>query len=345
MKEERLNSIEEMGEFGLIEHLTKDTENTQKSTIKGVGDDAAVIGTGEHFQVVTTDMLVEGIHFDLMYTPLKHLGYKAIVVNVSDIYAMNAVPRQVTVSIAISGKFSVEALEQFYEGVNLACKQYNVDLVGGDTSSSITGMTISVMAMGTAAKNEVVYRSGAKLNNLICVTGDLGAAYMGLQVLEREKKLFKEDQSIQPKLEDYEYIVGRFLRPDVPLKVLTKLRELGIIPTSMIDVSDGLSSELLHICRQSDCGVVIYQDKIPVTTDVANVSAEFEMEPLIPALNGGEDYEMLFTVPLSDHDKVAGIEGVSIIGNITEHKGTAILMTNEGNGIALQAQGWQAFYR
>src|SRR6056297_3273697 len=230
-EKKRLTPISDIGEFGLIDHLNEKVKINNKETVQGIGDDAAIMQFGNNQAVVTTDMLIEGIHFDLMYTPLKHLGYKAIVVNVSDIYAMNAVPRQVTVSIAISGKFSVEALEQFYEGVNLACKQYNVDLVGGDTSSSITGMTISVMAMGTAAKNEVVYRSGAKLNNLICVTGDLGAAYMGLQVLEREKKLFKEDQSIQPKLEDYEYIVGRFLRPDVPLKVLTKLRELGIIPT------------------------------------------------------------------------------------------------------------------
>lgn len=345
MKEDRIKSIEEMGEFGLIEHLTRDTEKFQDSTIKGIGDDAAAIGFGDLCQVVTTDMLVEGIHFDLVYTPLKHLGYKAVVVNLSDVYAMNAVPRQITFSVAISGKFSVEALELLYEGVHLACKQYGVDLVGGDTSSSLTGMVISVTAMGTASRKEIVYRSGAQMNNLVCVTGDLGAAYMGLQVLEREKKVFEEDRSVQPRLDEYEYIVGRFLRPEIPVEVLLKLRELQVFPTSMIDISDGLSSELLHICRQSDCGVAIYQEKIPITEQVAKAAAEFQLEPLIPALNGGEDYEMLFTVPLADHDKVASIPGVSIIGNITEHKGTAILVTNDGSGIALQAQGWQAFIK
>lgn len=343
MKEERLRSIEEMGEFGLIEHLTKDAGNIQDTTLKGIGDDAAVIDHGKICEVVTTDMLVEGIHFDLMYTPLKHLGYKSVVVNLSDVYAMNAVPRQVTVSVAISGKFSVEALEQFYEGVYAACGQYGVDLVGGDTTASLTGMMISVTALGTAAKKEIIYRDGAKVNNLICVTGDLGAAYMGLQVLEREKKVFEEDSSIQPKLGDYEYVVGRFLKPDVRVETLLKLRELDVRPTSMIDVSDGLSSELLHICKQSDCGVVIYQDKLPVTMEVNLAAAEFQIEPLIPALNGGEDYEILFTIPLSAHDKVKSIPGVSIIGNITEHKGKAIMMTEDGNAISLQAQGWQAY--
>jgi thiamine-monophosphate kinase len=343
MKEERLRSIEELGEFGLIEHLTKNTESYQDSTLKGIGDDAAVIDFGSECQVVTTDLLVEGIHFDLMYTPLKHLGYKSVIVNISDVYAMNAVPKQITVSLAISGKFSVEALEQFYEGVNLACKQYGVDLIGGDTSASMTGLMISVTAMGTAPKKEIVYRNGAKLNNLICVTGDLGAAYMGLQILEREKKMFQDDSDIQPELEKYEYMVGRFLKPDCKIDVLLKLRELEILPTSMIDISDGLSSELLHICKQSECGVVVYEDQIPISEEVRETVREFEMEPLIPAFNGGEDYELLFTVPLSDHDKVKGIPGVSIIGNITEHKGTAIMMTPEGNAVTLQAQGWQAY--
>lgn len=332
-----------MGEFGLIGHLTGDVRPAQESTLMGIGDDAAVITFGDLCQVVTTDLLVEGIHFDLMYSPLKHLGYKSIVVNISDVYAMNAVPRQVTVSVAISGKFSVEALEEFYAGVKLACKQYGVDLVGGDTSASMTGMMISVTAMGTARKQEVVYRSGARENNLICVTGDLGAAYMGLQVLEREKKVFQEDQSIQPKLGDYEYIVGRFLKPEVRVDTLLKLREQDVQPTAMIDISDGLSSELLHICERSECGVVIYQDKIPVSMEVNLAAAEFQLEPLIPALNGGEDYELLFTVPLSAHDKVKSIPGVHIIGNITDHKGTAIMMTEEGNAIKLKAQGWGAF--
>ncbi|MDA3822729.1 MAG: thiamine-phosphate kinase [Bacteroidales bacterium] len=343
MKEERLRSIEELGEFGLIEHLTKNIKSYQSSTLKGVGDDAAVIDFGSECQVVTTDLLVEGIHFDLMYTPLKHLGYKAVIVNISDVYAMNAVPKQITVSLAISGKFSVEALEQFYEGVNQACKQYGVDLIGGDTSASMTGLMISVTAMGTAAKKEIVYRSGARLNNLLCVTGDLGAAYMGLQILEREKKMFQEDPDIQPELEKYEYMVGRFLKPDCRVDVLLKLRELEVLPTSMIDISDGLSSELLHICKQSECGVVVYQDQLPISSEVEETAIEFQMEPLIPVFNGGEDYELLFTVPLSDHDKVKSIPGVSIIGNITEHKGTAIMMTPEGNAITLQAQGWQAY--
>lgn len=343
MKKERLRSIEELGEFALIEHLTKDIRKYQDSTLKGVGDDAAVIDFGEQCQVVTTDMLVEGIHFDLMYTPLKHLGYKSVIVNISDVYAMNAVPRQVTVSVALSGKFSVEALEQFYEGVNLACSQYGVDLVGGDTSASMTGLMISVTALGTAVKREIVYRSGAKVNNLVCVTGDLGAAYMGLQVLEREKKIFQEDSEMQPKLGDYEYIVGRFLKPDVRVEALLKLRELDVQPTAMIDISDGLSSELFHICKQSDCGVVIYQDQLPISMEVSLAAAEFQLEPLIPVLNGGEDYELLFTIPLSAHDKVKSIPGVSIIGNITEHKGTAIMMTPEGNAVTLKAQGWQAY--
>lgn len=342
MAKERLRSISELGEFALIDHLTKGIKYRQESTLKGVGDDAAVIDFGDVCQVVTTDLLVEGIHFDLMYSPLKHLGYKSVIVNISDVYAMNAVPRQVTVSVAVSGKFSVEALEEFYEGVNEACALYGVDLVGGDTSASMTGLMISVTALGTARRQEVVYRSGAKVNNLVCVTGDLGAAYMGLQVLEREKKMFQEEQ-VQPKLGDYEYIVGRFLKPEVRVDTLLKLRELDVQPTAMIDISDGLSSELLHICKQSDCGVVIYQEKLPVRMEVTLAAEEFHLEPLIPALNGGEDYELLFTVPLSAHDRIVSIPGVSIIGNITEHKGTAIMMTGEGNAISLKAQGWQAY--
>lgn len=338
-----MRSIEELGEFGLIAHLTKDLEKRQESTLKAVGDDAAVIDFGNECQVVTTDMLVEGIHFDLMYTPLKHLGYKSVIVNISDVYAMNAVPRQITVSVAISGKFSVEAMEQFYDGVKLACQQYGVDLVGGDTSASLTGLMISVTALGTAPKKEIVYRSGAKVNNLVCVTGDLGAAYMGLQVLEREKKVFEEDSKTQPMLGDYEYVVGRFLKPDVRVETLLKLRELEVLPTAMIDISDGLSSELMHICKESDCGVVIYQDKLPISMEVQLAAAEFRLEPLIPVLNGGEDYELLFTIPLSAHDRVKSIKGISIIGNITEHKGTAIMMTEEGQAITLQAQGWQAY--
>lgn len=343
MTKKVIRTIDELGEFGLIDHLTKDIRKHQESTIKGIGDDAAVIDSGSDNQVVTTDLLMEGVHFDLMYTPLKHLGYKAIMVNLSDVYAMNAVPKQVTVSVAISGKFSVEAMEEFYAGVQLACDKYKVDLVGGDTSASLTGLCISVTAIGTALSKEIVYRSGAQNNNLICVTGDLGAAFMGLKVLEREKKLFEEEDGVQPELGGYDYIVGRFLKPEPRVDVLLALREKGIVPTSMIDISDGLSSELLHICKQSDCGCVIYHDKIPISEETGTVAEEFHMEPIIAALNGGEDYELLFTVPLSAHDRVKEIEGVSIIGNITDHKGAAIMMLEEGNAVPLQAQGWNSY--
>jgi len=340
MDKKSLRSIEELGEFALIDHLTDDLKTRVESTVKGVGDDAAVIDLGNEYQVLTTDMLVEGVHFDLMYTPLKHLGYKAVVVNLSDVYAMNAVPKQITFSIAISGKFSVEALEQLYDGAKLACEQYGVDLVGGDTSASITGLLISVTAIGTVPKKEIAYRSGAKNNHLLCVTGDLGAAYMGLQIMEREKKMFEEDNSVQPDLTNYEYVVGRFLKPESPIEVLLKLREAGITPSSMIDISDGLSSEILHLCKASDCGAVIYSDKIPVLQETADAAEEFQLEPLIPALNGGEDYEILFTVPIAAFDKVNEMEGLSVIGNITEHKGKAIMMTPEGNSVELQAQGF-----
>lgn len=343
MSNQPLRSIEDLGEFGLIDHLTKDIRTIQESTLKGIGDDAAVISTGKECQVVTSDLLMEGIHFDLMYTPMKHLGYKAVIVNLSDVYAMNAVPRQILVSLAISGKFSVEALEEFYEGVKLACEQYRVDLVGGDTSASVTGLAISVTAMGAAFGDELVYRSGAKNNDLVCVTGDLGAAYMGLKVLEREKQVFQEDQSIQPSLEGYEYVVGRFLKPEARVDVLLQLREKGILPTSMIDISDGLSSEILHICKESDCGCAIYHDRLPVSAETTETAKEFELDPLIPALNGGEDYELLFTVPLSAHDMIKEIPGVRIIGNITDQKGKAIMMTHDGNAVTLRAQGWQAY--
>jgi thiamine-monophosphate kinase len=343
MEQKGLRSIEELGEFGLIDHLTKKFKPVHESTLMAVGDDAAVIDCGRECQVVTTDLLIEGIHFDLVYTPLKHLGYKAVVVNLSDVYAMNAVPKQIVVSMAVSGKFSVEALEALYDGVKLACQQYNVDLVGGDTSASVTGLTLSVTALGTAPKDELVYRSGAKNNNLVCVTGDLGAAFMGLKVLEREKRLFQEHQDVQPSLQGYEYLVGRFLKPEARVDVLLKLREKGILPTSMIDISDGLSSEILHICKQSRCGCAIYQDKIPITDATREAAEEFQMEPLIAALNGGEDYELLFTVPLSSFDQVKEVPGVNIIGNITDQKGKAILMTNDGNAITLQAQGWEAY--
>jgi len=340
MTSKKIRTIEEMGEFGLIDHLTSGFTNKQESTHLGVGDDAAVIDHGNYVQVVTTDLLLEGVHFDLVYTPLKHLGYKAVVVNLSDVYAMNAAPRQITVSIGISGKFSVEALDEFYEGVKLACERFNVDLVGGDTSGSMTGLTISVSAIGTALKEELTLRSSAQNNQLICVTGDLGAAYMGLKILEREKQLHADDHGFQPELSAYDYILERYLKPEPRVDILLALKEAGIVPGAMIDISDGLASELLHICKASECGCQVYDERIPLAEETKEAAGEFEMEPLVAALHGGEDYELLFTVPLSDFDKVSAIEGVSIIGNITDRKGSPLLVGNDGNAILLQAQGW-----
>lgn len=342
MSTKKIRTIEEMGEFGLIDHLTKGFNKSQESTWKAMGDDAAVIDHGSYVQVITTDLLLEGVHFDLVYTPLKHLGYKAVVVNLSDVYAMNAAPRQITVSIGVSGKFSVEALDSFYEGVKLACERFNVDLVGGDTSGSMTGLVISVSAIGTALKKELSLRSAAKNNQLICVTGDLGAAYMGLKILEREKQLHAEDPDFQPKLSGYDYILERYLKPEPRVEVLLALKEAGIVPGAMIDISDGLASELLHICKASECGCQVYDERIPIADETSEAAAEFQLEPMVAALHGGEDYELLFTVPLSDHDKVSAIEGLSVIGNITDQKGTALLVGNDGNAIQLQAQGWGA---
>jgi thiamine-monophosphate kinase len=343
MSEKKIRTIEELGEFGLIDHLTSGVKTQQESTHTGIGDDAAVIDHGTYCQVVTTDLLLEGVHFDLVYTPLKHLGYKAVAVNLSDVYAMNAAPRQITISLGISGKFSVEALEEFYEGVKLACDRFKVDLVGGDTSSSVTGLVISVTAMGTVLKDELALRSGAKENHLICVSGDLGAAYMGLKVLEREKQLHAADPEIQPELKGYDYILERFLKPEPRVDILMALKEAGITPGSMIDISDGLSSELLHICKSSGVGCQVYDERIPVANETKEVSEEFQMEPLVAALHGGEDYELLFTVPLSDFDKVSAIDGVSVIGNITGHEDRALLVGNDGTAIPLQAQGWNAY--
>ena len=340
MASQKIRTIEEMGEFGLIEHLTSGFKSGQESTHLGIGDDAAVIDHGPYLQVVTTDMLLEGVHFDLVYTPLKHLGYKAVVVNLSDVYAMNAAPRQITVSLGVSGKFSVEALEEFYQGIHLACERYHVDLVGGDTSGSMTGLVISVTAIGTVLKKELTLRSTAVNNQLICVTGDLGAAYMGLKILEREKKLHAEDPGFQPKLTGYDYILERYLKPEPRVDVLLALKEQGITPGAMIDISDGLSSELLHLCKASACGCQVYDDRIPIADETREAAGEFQMEPLVAALHGGEDFELLFTVPLSDFDKVSAIEGVHVIGNITDRKGEALLVGNDGNAIRLQAQGW-----
>jgi thiamine-monophosphate kinase len=343
MSTKKIRTIEDLGEFGLIDHLTRSFTKRQDSTWKAVGDDAAVIDHGSYLQVLTTDMLLEGVHFDLVYTPMKHLGYKAVVVNLSDVYAMNAAPRQLTVSIGVSGKFSVEALDEFYEGVRLACERYNVDLVGGDTSGSMTGLVISVTAMGTALKEELTLRSSAKNNQLICVTGDLGAAFMGLKILEREKQLHAADPDFQPALSGYDYILERYLKPEPRVEILLALKEGGIVPGAMIDISDGLSSELLHICKASECGCQVYDERIPIADETREAASEFQLEPMVAALHGGEDYELLFTVSLSAHDKVAALEGVSVIGNITGKKGSALLVGNDGSAIQLQAQGWNAF--
>jgi thiamine-monophosphate kinase len=338
-KKRKLTRLAELGEFKLIDHLTRDFILRNKDSIKGVGDDAAVIRCGRERIVLTTDLLMEGMHFNLVYTPLKHLGYKAVVVNLSDIYAMNASPSQITVSVAVSSKFSVQAMEEFYSGVKMACEKYSVDLVGGDTSSSLTGMMISITALGFATDRKLVFRNGAKLNDLICVSGDLGAAYAGLQILERERKIFESDHMIQPELEGYDYILERQLKPEARKDIIEKLAEIDILPTSMIDISDGLSSDQLHICEQSNAGCRIYQERIPIAIEAENAANELNIEPLICALNGGEDYELLFTVPISETDKITGMPGISVIGHITgPDKGSKLI--TRGGEVSLKAQGW-----
>ncbi|MDA3952738.1 MAG: thiamine-phosphate kinase [Bacteroidales bacterium] len=339
-KKQKLTEISEIGEFGLIEHITKDIKINHKNTIKGVGDDAAVIDHGDIYSVVTTDLLVEGIHFNLIYTPLKHLGYKAVVVNLSDVYAMNATPKHITVSIAISKKFAIEHVEQIYEGINLACEQYNVDLVGGDTSSSLTGLAISVTAIGEAKKEDITYRSTANKNDIVCVTGNLGGAYMGLQLLEREKEIFKTNPDFNPSLEGNDYILQRQLKPEARRDVIEILKELDLKPTSMIDISDGLSSETLHICNKSNVGCKIFQDKIPIDLNTEKMAEEFNIDPLVAALNGGEDYELLFTIDITDLEKIKNHTMIHPIGHITDIEHGAVLITTSGQSIALQAQGW-----
>lgn len=334
--------ISKLGEFGLINRLTEKIELTNESSVYGVGDDAAVLSYPEKQVLVTTDLLMEGIHFDLVYTPLKHLGYKSAVVNFSDIYAMNGTPKQITVSVALSKRFSVEDIEEFYDGLRLACKQYNVDIVGGDTSSSLTGFAISITCVGEADKDKIVYRNGAKDTDLICVSGDLGGAYMGLQLLEREKAVFKGEQEVQPDFTGKEYILERQLKPEARKDIIEKLAEAGIVPTSMIDISDGLSSELLHICKQSDTGCRVYEEHIPIDYQTAVMAEEFNMNLTTCALNGGEDYELLFTVPLSLHDKIVEIEGIKPIGHITKKEMGCALISRDGQEFELKAQGWNA---
>ena len=343
MDNDTRTELERLGEFGLIDKLTENFEMHHKSTIKGVGDDAAVIDCGDKYNVVSTDMLVEGVHFDLSYVPLKHLGYKAVVVNLSDIYAMNAEATQITVSIAVSNRFSLEALEELYSGIKTACDLYNVDLVGGDTTSSNSGLIISITAIGEVDKDKIVYRSGGKENDLLVVSGNLGGAFMGLQVLEREKMVFKENPEIQPDLAGVDYILERQLKPEARKDIIHFLNDLGIVPTSMIDISDGLVSEAMHLCRNSDLGCSIYDEKLPIDHETHRVAREFELDPSTCALNGGEDYELLFSVDQSQFEKIKGNEFMTIIGHYTDKGSGMNVIERSGSVVPMQAQGWNHF--
>lgn len=342
-KNNSTTNISELGEFGLIEHLTKNFKITQKSTIKGIGDDAAVISNDSSTEIiVTTDLLVEGVHFDLSYMPLKHLGYKAVIVNLSDVFAMNAKAEQITISIGVSNRFTVEALEELYEGIHTAAKLYKIDVVGGDTTSSKTGLVISVTAIGRLAKGEAVYRNNAKENDLLVVSGDLGAAYLGLQVLEREKKVFEVNPQSQPDLENYTYLIERQLKPEARQDIPKLLQDLEVKPTSMIDISDGLSSEILHLCKQSKVGCTLYEDKIPLDQQVISACEEFKMNSTTIALSGGEDYELLFTVKMGDFPKIKGNPNLSVIGHMTHEKEGVHLITRGDEKIPLVARGWNS---
>lgn len=340
--EKKRTEISEYGEFGLIRHLTENIQLKNESSRIGVGDDAAVLDYQDKEVLVTNDLLLEGIHFDLTYTPLMHLGYKSAIVNFSDIYAMNGRPKQLIVSIGISKRFCVEDMEDFYEGLQTACEKYGVDLVGGDTSASLTGLMVSITCVGEVEKGKAVLRSGAKENDLVCVSGDLGSAYMGLQLLEREKRVFGESAEIEPDFTGKEYLLERQLRPEARKDIIELLAKKNIVPTSMIDISDGLSSEMLHICTNSDCGCRIYEDKIPIDYQTAAQAEEMNMNLSTAALNGGEDYELLFTVPLSMHDEIATLEGIRIIGHICSKSKGRRLITRDGNEFDLMAQGWKA---
>ncbi len=335
-------TIKDLGEFGLIHHLTKDIVTRHDGTRKGIGDDAAVVDSGNNEIVITTDLLLEGIHFDLTYVPLKHLGYKAVVVNLSDVAAMNAIPQQITISLGISSKMSLEAIEELYAGIKLACTTYDVDLVGGDTSSSLTGLVISITAIGNAAPGTAIYRSGAKENDLICVSGDLGTSYMGLVLLQREKKIFEDDPSIQPRLDGYQYLIEKQLKPEARFDILKILKELEIRPSAMIDVSDGLSSDLLHLCHESKVGCKIYADRIPIHPEVENLANQMNIGSLVAALNGGEDYELLFTIPVDQFEKIKNEVNISVIGHITDALDGNNLVLSDENTVPLTAQGWRA---
>jgi len=341
-KDQSRTSLSQLGEFGLIEHLTKNFTITHESTLKSIGDDAAVLDFGDKKAVISTDLLVEGVHFDLAYMPLKHLGYKAVVANVSDICAMNATPKQITVSIAVSNRFPLEALEELFEGITLASKIYNVDVIGGDTTSSQKGLIISITAIGEANLEDIVYRSGAKVTDLLVVSGDIGAAYMGLQVLEREKQVFQVNPNNQPVLDDYTYLIERQLKPEARNDVKELLEKLEIKPTAMIDISDGLSSEILHLCKQSNVGCNLYEEKIPVDPQLINVCEEFNLDITTIALSGGEDYELLFTIAMEDFDKIKGNPNFTIIGHMVDAQEGSHLITRANTKIELKARGWNA---
>lgn len=343
-EEKKLRNIDELGEFALIEQLTNQFENRNPNTLFGIGDDAAVIALTEtESLLLSTDSLIEGVHFNLMYMPLKHLGYKAVAVNVSDICAMNGIPEQITVSIAVSSKFSLEALEELYEGIKLACDHYKIDLIGGDTTSSRAGMLINIAVVGRAQKDKIAYRSGAKEYDLLVVTGDLGAAYMGLQLLEREKEVFQANPNIQPDLDGNDYIIERQLKPEARVDIIQYLKELEVVPTSMIDISDGLASEILHICKASKVGCYLYDEKIPIDAKTSMAAIDFNLDPSTCALNGGEDYELLFTVKQADFEKVNSNPHMSVIGHITDEKDGIYFIDKSGSTIALKAQGWKHF--
>lgn len=335
--------ISEIGEFGLIDHLTKNFSVIHPSTLKGVGDDAAVLEHKEGQTVVTTDLLIEGVHFDLSYVPLKHLGYKSVMVNLSDVYAMNAHPTQITVSVAVSNRFPLEALEELYSGIALACKNYKVDLVGGDTSSSTTGLIISITAMGQAKEKKITYRSGAKANDLLVVSGDLGGAYMGLQVLEREKEVFKVNPNNQPDLALYSYCVERQLKPEARKDIIELLEEVKIVPNAMIDISDGLSSEIFHLCKASEVGCDVYEEKLPADPQTLSTAEEFKINSSTALLNGGEDYELLMAIKTEDYEKIKGHPLLTTIGHFTDQKQVCNMITGLGQSIPLEAQGWKNF--
>lgn len=345
MAEEQSNRTEiaQLGEFGLIKHIQKQFKQVHESTRVGIGDDAAVIDTGDKYMLVSTDMLTEGIHFDLSYTPLVHLGYKAVAVNVSDIAAMNGVPKQITVNIGLSNRFSVEAIDALYEGIRIACENFKVDLVGGDTTASQAGLILSITAIGEVEKEKLARRNSAKQNDIVCVSGDLGAAYMGLQVLEREKITFQENPQMQPQLQSYEYIVKRLLRPEARMDIIHELVDLDIIPTSMIDISDGLASEIFHLCEQSGVGMNIYEENLPIDEQTYSTAAEFKLDPNTCALNGGEDYELLFTIAQSDFEKIKNHRDIHFIGYVQESNKGVNLISRAQQAIPIQAQGWSHF--